>query len=213
MTHLPRSYQSSWLFPLLFRSMKPDPKGLTCSPPITLQAPPPPSTEDSAPSDLMPQLQVAQTEPRSQVSGPLAPPRPLALPRFSSCVSEMWLRLPLCQPTSHPIYLIAPHSGCHHALLRFLSQSCVSVCLLHAIHYPATRGRCLNRDSDYGTPCLQSLCGCPRPRKAPCSGQSGAHRLHLPLRSSLPLPHSGLSLHLPNCSSSRESCFTNFFFL
>ena len=33
----------------------------------------------------------------------------------------------------------------------------VGLWLLHAIHYPATRGRCLKRDSDYGAPCLQSV--------------------------------------------------------
>ena len=52
--------------------------------------------------DLIRQLQVAKTEPHSEVSGPLTPPRPLTLPRFFSHLSEMWLCLPLYESTSRP---------------------------------------------------------------------------------------------------------------
>ena len=144
-------------------------------------------------------------------------PRPLPAPSPSLGFFPASLRcgsVSLCQPTPRPFYLTAPHSGCHHALLRFLSQSCVSA---SDSSTPFTtlppEGAVWNVTRTTALLAF-NLCGCPPPRQqAPCSRLSGAHRLHLPLLPSLPLPHSGPSPHLPNCSSSRESCFTDFFFL
>ena len=96
------SYQSSWLFPLLFSSTKLDPQGslphfLSLSNSLL-----PLQLRTVLHQDLIRQLQVAKTEPHSEVSGPLSPPHPLTLARFFSRLSEMWLCLPLFESTSHP---------------------------------------------------------------------------------------------------------------
>lgn len=109
------SYQSPWLLPLLFSATKLDPQGSLPHLPSLSKPLVPLQLRTVLHQDLIGQLQAAQTEPHSEVSGPLTPPRPLALPRFSSRLPEMWLHLPLCEPTPRRL------SPCF--AYRFLPQS------------------------------------------------------------------------------------------
>ena len=117
------SYKSSWLLPLLFSAMKLAPQGSLPHLPSLSKPLVPLQLRTTLHQDLMGQLQAAQTEPHSEVSGPLTPPRPLALPRFSSCLPEMWLHLPLCEPTSRPTSDPTPRRLSPCFAYRFLPQS------------------------------------------------------------------------------------------